>query len=221
MRTDWNPLLRDEFEKEYWSELQAFVASQRSKTLIYPRVEDVFQALHLTPYHEVRVLILGQDPYHGVGQANGLCFSVNEGIKIPPSLSNIYKEMKTDLGFSPPNHGNLGAWAKQGVLLLNTVLTVEDSKPGSHRNHGGEMFSGRILDGVSLQRRPVVFVLWGAAAQKKKALIDLDRHVVIESAHPSPLSAYRGFLGSRPFSKINQALSEFGVEPIDWSIPHL
>ena len=221
MRTDWNPLLRDEFEKEYWSELQAFVASQRSKTLIYPRAEDVFQALHLTPYHEVRVLILGQDPYHGVGQANGLCFSVNEGIKIPPSLSNIYKEMKTDLGFSPPNHGNLGAWAKQGVLLLNTVLTVEDSKPGSHRNHGWEIFSDRIIDVVSKKTKPVVFVLWGAAAQKKKALIDLDRHVVIESAHPSPLSAYRGFLGSRPFSKINQALSEFGVEPIDWSIPHL
>jgi|TARA_B110000438_G_scaffold173476_1_gene165783 uracil-DNA glycosylase len=221
MRTDWNPLLRDEFEKEYWSELQAFVASQRSKTLIYPRVEDVFQALHLTPYHEVRVLILGQDPYHGVGQANGLCFSVNEGIKVPPSLSNIYKEMKTDLGFSPPNHGNLGAWAKQGVLLLNTVLTVEDSKPGSHRNHGWEIFSDRIIDVVSKKTKPVVFVLWGAAAQKKKALIDLDRHVVIESAHPSPLSAYRGFLGSRPFSKINQALSEFGVEPIDWSIPHL
>ena len=221
MRTDWNPLLRDEFEKEYWSELQAFVASQRSKTLIYPRVEDVFQALHLTPYHEVRVLILGQDPYHGVGQANGLCFSVNEGIKIPPSLSNIYKEMKTDLGFSPPNHGNLGAWAKQGVLLLNTVLTVEDSKPGSHRNHGWEIFSDRIIDVVSKKTKPVVFVLLGAAAQKKKALIDLDRHVVIESAHPSPLSAYRGFLGSRPFSKINQALSEFGVEPIDWSIPHL
>jgi uracil-DNA glycosylase len=221
MRTDWNPLLRDEFEKEYWRELQAFVTSQRSKTLIYPRAEDVFQALHLTPYNEVRVLILGQDPYHGVGQANGLCFSVNEGIKIPPSLSNIYKEMKTDLGFSPPNHGNLGAWAKQGVLLLNTVLTVEDSKPGSHRNHGWEIFSDRIIDVVSKKTDPVVFVLWGAAAQKKKALIDLDRHVAIESVHPSPLSAYRGFLGSRPFSKINQALNGFGVEPIDWSIPHL
>ena len=221
MRTDWNPLLRDEFGKEYWSQLQAFVASERSKTLVYPRTEDVFQALHLTPYNEVRVLILGQDPYHGVGQANGLCFSVNEGIKIPPSLSNIYKELKTDLGFSPPNHGNLGAWAKQGVLLLNTVLTVEDSKPGSHRNHGWEIFSDRIIDVVSKKTEPVVFVLWGAAAQKKKALIDLDRHVVIESVHPSPLSAYRGFLGSRPFSKINQALSGFGIEPIDWSIPHL
>mgnify|MGYP006084510419 FL=1 len=221
MRTDWNPLLRDEFGKEYWSQLQAFVASERSKTLVYPRAEDVFQALHLTPYNEVRVLILGQDPYHGVGQANGLCFSVNEGIKIPPSLSNIYKELKTDLGFSPPNHGNLGAWAKQGVLLLNTVLTVEDSKPGSHRNHGWEIFSDRIIDVVSKKTEPVVFVLWGAAAQKKKALIDLDRHVVIESVHPSPLSAYRGFLGSRPFSKINQALSGFGIEPIDWSIPHL
>jgi uracil-DNA glycosylase len=221
MRTDWNPLLRDEFGKEYWSQLQAFVASERSKTLVYPRAEDVFQALHLTPYNEVRVLILGQDPYHGVGQANGLCFSVNEGIKIPPSLSNIYREMKTDLGFSPPNHGNLGAWAKQGVLLLNTVLTVEDSKPGSHRNHGWEIFSDRIIDVVSKKTEPVVFVLWGAAAQKKKALIDLDRHVVIESVHPSPLSAYRGFLGSRPFSKINQALSGFGIEPIDWSIPHL
>lgn len=221
MRTDWNPLLRDEFGKEYWSQLQAFVASERSKTLVYPRAEDVFQALHLTPYNEVRVLILGQDPYHGVGQANGLCFSVNEGIKIPPSLSNIYKELKKDLGFSPPNHGNLGAWAKQGVLLLNTVLTVEDSKPGSHRNHGWEIFSDRIIDVVSKKTEPVVFVLWGAAAQKKKALIDLDRHVVIESVHPSPLSAYRGFLGSRPFSKINQALSGFGIEPIDWSIPHL
>ena len=221
MRTDWNPLLRDEFGKEYWSQLQAFVTSERSKTLVYPRAEDVFQALHLTPYNEVRVLILGQDPYHGVGQANGLCFSVNEGIKIPPSLSNIYKELKTDLGFSPPNHGNLGAWAKQGVLLLNTVLTVEDSKPGSHRNHGWEIFSDRIIDVVSKKTEPVVFVLWGAAAQKKKALIDLDRHVVIESVHPSPLSAYRGFLGSRPFSKINQALSGFGIEPIDWSIPHL
>ena len=221
MRTDWNPLLRDEFGKEYWSQLQAFVASERSKTLVYPRAEDVFQALHLTPYNEVRVLILGQDPYHGVGQANGLCFSVNEGIKIPPSLSNIYKELKTDLGFSSPNHGNLGAWAKQGVLLLNTVLTVEDSKPGSHRNHGWEIFSDRIIDVVSKKTEPVVFVLWGAAAQKKKALIDLDRHVVIESVHPSPLSAYRGFLGSRPFSKINQALSGFGIEPIDWSIPHL
>ncbi|MFQ3316073.1 MAG: uracil-DNA glycosylase [Candidatus Poriferisodalaceae bacterium] len=221
MRTDWNPLLRDEFDKEYWLELQDFVATQRSKTSIYPTAADVFQALHLTPYSEVRVLILGQDPYHGLGQANGLSFSVNEGIKIPPSLSNIYKEMKTDLGLSPPNHGNLETWAKQGVLLLNTVLTVEDSKPGSHRNHGWEIFSDRIIDVVSKKTNSVVFVLWGAAAQKKKALIDLDRHVVIESAHPSPLSAYRGFLGSRPFSKINQALSRFGVESIDWSIPHL
>ena len=221
MKTDWNPLLRDEFDKKYWSELQNFVASQRAKTLIYPREKDVFQALHLTPYSEVRVLILGQDPYHGVGQANGLSFSVNEGIKIPPSLANINKEMKTDLGLSPPNHGNLGAWARQGVLLLNTVLTVEDSKPGSHRNHGWEIFSDRIIDVVSKKTNPVVFVLWGAAAQKKKTIIDLDRHVVIESAHPSPLSAYRGFLGSRPFSKINAALSRFGVEQIDWSIPHL
>ena len=221
MKTDWNPLLRDEFDKKYWSELQNFVASQRAKTLIYPREKDVFQALHLTPYSKVRVLILGQDPYHGVGQANGLSFSVNEGIKIPPSLANIYKEMKPDLGLSPPNHGNLGAWARQGVLLLNTVLTVEDSKPGSHRNHGWEIFSDRIIDVVSKKTNPVVFVLWGAAAQKKKTIIDLDRHVVIESAHPSPLSAYRGFLGSRPFSKINEALSRFGVEQIDWSIPHL
>jgi uracil-DNA glycosylase len=221
MRTDWNPLLRDEFDKKYWSELQNFVTSQRAKNLIYPREKDVFQALHLTPYSKVRVLILGQDPYHGVGQANGLSFSVNEGIKIPPSLANIYKEMKTDLGLSPPNHGNLGAWARQGVLLLNTVLTVEDSKPGSHRNHGWEIFSDRIIDVVSKKNNPVVFVLWGAAAQKKKTIIDLDRHVVIESAHPSPLSAYRGFLGSRPFSKINEALSRFGVEQIDWSIPHL
>ena len=217
--TDWNPVLRDEFAKPYWPKLQQFVADQRQQFTVFPAAADVFAALHLTTYADTRVVILGQDPYHGPNQAHGLCFSVRPGVAIPPSLANVYKELRTDLDIVPPGHGNLEAWARQGVLLLNTTLTVRAGQAASHQGHGWEIFTDQVLRAVNDKQQRVVFLLWGAAARKKKSLIDLTRHVVLESAHPSPLSAHNGFFGSRPFSRTNSALVEAGLTPIDWLLP--
>ena len=216
--TDWNPILRAELDAPYWAELQAFVAQERREHVVYPPADEVFAALHLTPYAATRVLILGQDPYHGPGQAHGLCFSVRRGVRRPPSLDNIFKELADDVGCAPPGHGNLEAWARQGVLLLNSVLTVRAHHAGSHAAKGWERFTDRVIRVVNDKPERVVFVLWGAYARKKAALIDLSRHVVIESAHPSPLSARNGFFGSRPFSRANAALAEAGLGPIEWCI---
>ncbi len=217
--TDWNPVLRGEFAKEYWQQLQRFVAGQRARYTVFPPDSEVFAALHLTSYTDTRVVILGQDPYHGPRQAHGLCFSVQRGVPIPPSLFNIYKELQSDLGIAPPAHGNLESWARQGVLLLNTTLTVRAGQAASHHGHGWETFTDEVLRIVNKKPQRVVFLLWGANARKKKSLIDLSRHVVIESAHPSPLSAHNGFFGSRPFSRTNTALVEAGLQPIDWTLP--
>jgi len=218
VKTDWNPLLRSEFEKPYWQELQRFVATERAQGHVYPDHDDVFAALHLTPYAETRVLILGQDPYHGPGQAHGLCFSVRRGVPPPPSLVNILEELHTDLGCPIPDHGCLDSWARHGVLLLNAVLTVRARTAASHAGKGWEQFTDEVIRAVNAKDHRVVFILWGGYARKKKALIDTSRHVVIESAHPSPLSARNGFFGSRPFSKANAALEEVGLPPIDWCI---
>jgi uracil-DNA glycosylase len=218
-KTDWNPVLRAEFEKPYWVELQQFVATERTAHQVFPPHDEVFAALHQTPLAEVKVLILGQDPYHGPGQAHGLCFSVRPGVPLPPSLQNIFKELHSDLGVDPPNHGCLDAWTRQGVLLLNTSLTVRARQAASHQGKGWERFTDEVIKTVADKPERVVFILWGAAARKKKALIDRDRHTIIESAHPSPLSAHNGFFGSRPFSRANEALVAAGREPVDWRIP--
>ncbi len=217
--TDWNPVLRAEFEQPYWTELQTFVRDERQRGPVYPPHDEMFAALHLTSLASTRVVILGQDPYHGPGQAHGLCFSVRRGVAVPPSLRNMLHELRDDLGCEPPSHGNLEHWARQGVLLLNTTLTVRGGAAASHQGHGWETFTDRVISTVSNKTTPVVFVLWGAASRKKRTLIDTTRHIVIESAHPSPLSAHNGFFGSRPFSRVNAALRESGQEPIDWAIP--
>ena len=217
--TDWNPVLRSEFAKPYWHQLQDFVAGERARHLVFPPAPEVFAALHLTPLATTRVVILGQDPYHGPGQAHGLCFSVRPGVAVPPSLQNIHKELTADLGIPAPRHGNLEAWAGQGVLLLNTTLTVRAGQAASHQGKGWETFTDEVLRAVNAKPHRVVFVLWGASARRKKSLIDLDRHTVVESAHPSPLSAHNGFFGSRPFSATNAALEAAGLPPIDWAIP--
>lgn len=217
MTTDWNPLLRGEFDKPYWQRLQQFVKEEREHATVYPAHDEVFAALHHTPYAQVKVVLLGQDPYHGPGQAHGLCFSVRHGVAVPPSLQNMFKELRDDLGIAIPSHGNLTSWAQRGVLLLNTTLTVRAGSAGSHHGQGWETFTDEVIQVVN-QRDFVVFVLWGANARRKKLLIDTARHTIIESAHPSPLSAHNGFFGSRPFSRINAALQAAGVEPVDWSL---
>jgi len=217
MSTDWNPLLRGEFDKPYWQRLQQFVKEEREHATVYPAHDEVFAALHHTPYAQVKVVLLGQDPYHGPGQAHGLCFSVRHGVAVPPSLQNMFKELRDDLGIAIPSHGNLTSWAQRGVLLLNTTLTVRAGSAGSHHGKGWETFTDEVIRVVN-QREFVVFVLWGANARRKKLLIDTARHTIIESAHPSPLSAHNGFFGSRPFSRVNAALQAAGVEPVDWSL---
>ncbi len=219
LHDSWLEPLNSEFALPYFAKLQSFVDDERKKHSVFPPENDVFSSLQLTPLDNVRVLILGQDPYHDDGQAQGLSFSVRRGVKIPPSLRNIFKELQSDLRIVPAEHGCLEAWAKQGVLLLNTVLTVRAHEPNSHQNKGWEQFTTRVIEHVN-QRPHVAFVLWGKPAQQKRGLLD-DRHLVIESAHPSPLSAHRGFFGSRPFSRINEFLESTGEKPIDWRLDSL
>lgn len=218
-KTDWNPLLANELTKPYWSELMAFVRSERERYTVYPPEPEVFAALHMTPHASVKAMILGQDPYHGPGQAHGLCFSVRRGVAPPPSLVNIHQELHTDVGCPVPGHGYLEHWAHQGVLLLNATLTVRARSAASHQKKGWETFTDQVIKSVSGKSDRVVFILWGSSARQKKALIDTKRHTIIESPHPSPLSAHRGFFGSRPFSRANAALEAAGREPIDWCLP--
>jgi len=218
MTTDWNPVLRGELAKPYWEELQGFVATERGRHPVYPAHADVFAALHLTPRAGTRVVILGQDPYHGPGQAHGLAFSVQPGVPVPPSLRNIFAELQADLGIPPPRSGNLEPWARQGVLLLNTTLTVRGGASASHQGRGWEPFTDAVIKAVDAKPERVVFLLWGASARRKRALVDTTRHVVLESPHPSPLSASSGFFGSRPFSRANAALVEAGRDPVDWRL---
>ena len=217
MATDWNPLLRGEFEKPYWKELQSFVRDERERCTVYPAHDEVFAALHRTAYADVKAMILGQDPYHGPRQAHGLCFSVQDGVAVPPSLANIFNELRDDVGVPVPAHGNLGAWASRGVLLLNATLTVRAGQAASHQGKGWETFTDQVIRVVN-DKPFVVFVLWGAYARRKKSLIDTTRHTVIESAHPSPLSAHNGFFGSKPFSRTNAALRAAGLSDIDWRL---
>jgi uracil-DNA glycosylase len=216
----WKAPLAAEFSSPYMADLRAFLLEQKEAgRRIFPKGSEYFRALDLTPLADVRVVILGQDPYHGEGQAHGLCFSVQPGVRTPPSLVNIYKEMQEDLGIPPARHGFLEHWAKQGVLLLNSVLTVEMGRAASHQGRGWERFTDAVIRAVNEQEKPVVFILWGSYAQKKVAFVDRDRHLVLRSAHPSPLSAHNGFLGSRPFSKANAFLEQHGRQPIDWQLP--
>lgn len=218
MPSKWNVALRHELDKPYWTTLQQFVRHEREQHTVYPPHDEVFNALHLTPYDATRVVILGQDPYHGPRQAHGLAFSVRHGVAIPPSLTNVFKELQADLGIKPPGHGCLEHWADQGVLLLNATLTVRAGSAGSHQGKGWEIFTDAIIDTLGKQQRPIVFVLWGNNARKKRRLITQSHHRIIESAHPSPLSAHSGFFGSRPFSAINSALQDNGSTPIEWNL---
>lgn len=213
----WQKVLEPEFEKKYFQKLADFVKTQYQVTTVYPPPKFVFRAFELTPYDQVKVVIIGQDPYHGTGQANGLCFAVSQGVRPPPSLQNIYKEIETDLGVKPNSQrGDLEEWAKQGVLLLNATLTVEAHKAGSHQNKGWEQFTDAVIRTLSAQKQNLVFILWGNYAQKKGATIDLEKHLVLRSAHPSPFSAHSGFFGSRPFSKCNNYLLAHSLTPIIW-----
>lgn len=215
----WRPYLEAEFEKPYMQELLEFLKEEKAKGKeIYPSEEKIFEAFRLTPLNKVKVVILGQDPYHGAGQAHGLCFSVQKDVKIPPSLVNIYKELKSDMGIDPPEHGHLESWAKQGVLLLNTVLTVEDSKAGSHHQKGWEKFTDKVIEVLNTKKENLVFILWGTPAQKKASKVDETKHLILKSVHPSPLSVYRGFSGSKPFSQTNAYLKKNNLGEIDWSI---
>lgn len=219
LEESWRTRLASEFETERMKNLKAFLVAEMKKgKKIYPRPEDWFAALNLTPFEKVRVVIVGQDPYHGSGQAHGLCFSVRPGVPFPPSLQNIFKELQDDVGVAMPKDGTLTKWAEQGVLLLNAVLTVEDGRAASHQGKGWEEFTDRIIHLINEEKQHVVFVLWGSYAQRKGSFVDRKRHFVIESPHPSPLSSYRGFFGSRPFSKINAYLTRQGQKPIDWSL---
>jgi uracil-DNA glycosylase len=214
----WTAVLADQLSQPYVKKLADFVAAERETEKIYPPDADVFAALDLTPYDQVKVVILGQDPYHGAGQAHGLSFSVRPGVQPPPSLVNMFKELRDDLGIPVTKQGFLEPWARQGVLLLNAVLTVRESQPNSHKGKGWERLTDAIIEALNRRQEPVIFVLWGAYAQKKAALIDQSRHAVISSAHPSPLSARSGFFGSKPFSKINTILEGWGKTPIDWRL---
>ena len=215
---DWLDEIQDEFKKPYYKELYQFVRDEYSKAVIYPPADDIFNAMHFTPLSKVKVLLLGQDPYHNVGQAHGLCFSVKKGVDIPPSLVNIYKELHDDLGCTIPSHGCLTKWAEQGVLMLNTVLTVRAHQANSHRGIGWEEFTDAAILALNSQDRPIVFILWGAPAQRKKRMLTNPKHLILEAPHPSPLAAYRGFFGSKPFSQTNAFLEKNGIEPIDWQI---
>ena len=218
---DWDEVLEREFEKPYYLELRQILKNEYETHVIYPDMYDIFNALKYTSYKDTKVLILGQDPYHGENQAHGLAFSVKPGVRIPPSLLNMYKELHADLGCFIPNNGYLVPWAEQGVLLLNTALTVRAHQANSHKGKGWEVFTDNIIKLLNLRNEPVIFVLWGNNARSKKKLIDTNKHYIIESAHPSPLSASRGFFGSKPFSKTNDILIKLGRTPINWQIPNL
>jgi len=215
---DWLEALQGEFKKDYYKKLFQTVNEEYRTRQIFPPAEDVFNAFHLTPLKEVKVVIFGQDPYHGDNQAHGLCFSVKPGVEIPPSLVNIYKELQDDLGCKIPNHGYLTKWAEQGVLMLNTVLTVRAHQANSHRGIGWEEFTDAAIRVLNAQDRPIVFILWGRPAQMKKSMLTNPKHLILEAPHPSPLSSYRGFFGSKPFSKTNEFLVANGATPIDWEI---
>ncbi|OTP10103.1 uracil-DNA glycosylase [Enterococcus sp. 10A9_DIV0425] len=219
IHNSWQDILADEFEKEYYQHLRTFLKQEYTTEKIHPDMYHIYEALELTPYEKVKVVILGQDPYHGVNQAHGLSFSVQPKVKTPPSLVNIYKELEADLGIAPASHGNLVSWAKQGVLLLNTVLTVREGQAFSHRGKGWEQLTDKIIEKLNEREKPIIFILWGRPAQEKSKMIDQSRHIILTSAHPSPLSAHRGFFGSKPFSKTNDALLALGEKPIDWELP--
>lgn len=214
--TTWNEILAEEMKKNYYQELQAFVQKRREEVRVFPEEKNVFNALKLTPFESVKVVILGQDPYHGFGQAHGLSFSVQKGIPLPPSLKNIYKELQEDIGGDLPTEGDLTHWAKQGVLLLNTVLTVEEGNANSHKGMGWERLTNRLIESLNELKHPVIFILWGKPAQDKEKLITNPNHVILKAPHPSPLSAYRGFFGSKPFSRVNDILMQQGQSPIRW-----
>lgn len=218
---DWLEPLRPEFSKPYYKELYAKVKEEYAKHVVFPPSNEIFSAFELTPLADVKVVIIGQDPYHNVGQAHGLCFSVKPDVAIPPSLVNIYKELESDLGCFVPNNGYLVKWAKQGVLLLNTVLTVQAHQANSHRGIGWEEFTNAAISVLNEQDRPIVYILWGAPAQTKKKMLNNPKHLILEAPHPSPLSAYRGFFGSKPFSKTNAFLEAHGLAPIDWQIENV
>lgn len=218
LKNDWEPLLEDEFSKPYYLKLREFLKKEYANQTIYPPMHDIYNALHYTPFADVKVVILGQDPYHGPGQAHGLSFSVQPGVKVPPSLVNIFKELQSDLGHEPPRDGYLVNWAQQGVLLLNNVLTVRKGIAHSHRGKGWEKFTNRVIETLNQKEHPIVYILWGKAAQDKQSLIDLSKHYTITSPHPSPLSAYRGFFGSRPFLKTNAILKQENLSEIDWQL---
>ena len=218
---DWDGILADEWEKPYYKQLHSFLKSEYSSQRIYPDVYDIFNALKYTSFADTKAVIIGQDPYHGPRQAHGLSFSVQPGVAIPPSLVNIYKELNSDLGCYIPNNGYLKSWADQGVLLLNTSLTVIANKANSHQKIGWEIFTDRVIQVLNDREDPVIFILWGGNARSKKKYIDTARHYIIESVHPSPLSAYNGFFGSKPFSRANELLVQMGKTPIDWQIPNI
>ncbi|RMG45142.1 MAG: uracil-DNA glycosylase [Candidatus Dadabacteria bacterium] len=216
---NWSDVLNGERKKDYFKKVLEFVENERrAGKIIYPKNSDIFNALKYTPFDKVKAVIIGQDPYHGPNQAHGLCFSVQKGVTPPPSLQNIFKELSSDLGINPPEHGSLEKWAHQGVLLLNAVLTVEAGKPQSHAGIGWEIFTDKVIEVLNRNKKGLVFILWGASAQKKCASIDTERHYIIKSPHPSPLSASRGFFGSKPFSRTNKILESQGIAPIDWSL---
>lgn len=214
---DWDKILENEFQKDYYKSIRAFLKNEYFSRTIFPPMHDIFNALKYTPYSEAKVVILGQDPYHEIGQAHGLSFSVKKGVKIPPSLVNIYKELNSDIGMKIPNHGELTSWAKQGVLLLNATLTVREGMANSHKDIGWSIFTDEVIKKLNERNTPVVFILWGANARSKKKYITNKNHLIIESAHPSPLSAYNGFFGSRPFSKANSFLKSHGITEINWN----
>lgn len=215
----WDKILEGEFEKDYYLKLRDFLKEEYANGVVYPDMYHIFSALQMTPYDKVKAVIIGQDPYHEQGQAHGLCFSVQKGVKQPPSLVNIFKELKSDLGINTPSHGNLESWAGEGVLLLNAVLTVREHQANSHKGKGWEIFTDRVIELLNQREEPIVFILWGANAKAKAALITSPQHHIIAGAHPSPLSAHNGFWGGKYFSKTNVFLEENGIEPIDWRIP--
>lgn len=221
LKNDWQKLLQSEWQKEYYVNLQGFLYNEYDTKTIYPDKDDIFNALHYTAYQDVNVVILGQDPYHGPNQAHGLSFSVKPGIKPPPSLTNIYKELQTDVGCYIPNHGYLKKWADQGVLLLNNVLTVVEGQPNSHKNIGWQHFTDNIISLLNTRTEPIIFILWGNNAQSKISLLTNKKHYIITSVHPSPLSASRGFFGSKPFSQTNAILTNLKKMPIDWQIDNI